>query len=93
MTTFQQTEINTIEYAGVNGTGTIVTAESEMLEIADNDLEDVNGGAMRASNSNFDRRRVAMSGSSFAGPEGAGSSFNFKSEDVSSSNSDFMSDD
>jgi hypothetical protein len=63
MATFQQTEINAIEYAGVT------------------------------SNANFDRRRVAMSGSSFAGPEGAGSSFSMKAEEISSSSSDFMSDD
>jgi hypothetical protein len=93
MATLQQTEVNAIEYVGANGAGTIVTAESEMLEISDDELEAVNGGAMRVSNANFDRHRVAMSGSSFAGPEGAGSSFSMKEEDVHSSSSDFMSDD
>ncbi len=95
MTTFKQTDVNAIEYVGANGAGTIVsmTAESEMLEISDDELEAVNGGAMRVSNANFDRHRLSMSGSSFAGPEGAGSSFSMKEEDVHSSSSDFMSDD
>jgi hypothetical protein len=59
MATLQQTEVNAIEYVGANGAGTIVTAESEMLEISDDELEAVNGGAMRVSNANFDRHRVA----------------------------------
>jgi bacteriocin-like protein len=95
MATFKQTEINAIEYVGANGAGTIVgmTAESEMLEISDDELEAISGGAMHASTANFDRHRVAMSGQNFAGPDGAGSSFSMKEEDVHSSSSDFMSDD
>jgi hypothetical protein len=95
MATFKQTELNTLEAIGENGAGTIVTvnSESEIMEMSDDEMDEVNGGAMRSSNANFDRKRTAMSGSSFAGPEGAGSSFNFKQEEVHSSNQDFMSDD
>jgi hypothetical protein len=95
MATVKQTEFSAIEYATAEGTGAIVTENSDMaiVEISDEDLDIVNGGATRASNADFSRHRTAMSGKTFAGPDGAGSSFDMKTEDVSSSSSDFMTDD
>jgi hypothetical protein len=94
MTTFKQTapqtEANTIEFAGPDGASTIVT-EMAMTELSESDLDGVSGGAARSSDANFDRQRVAMSGKNFAGPDGAGSSFDLKTEDTNSGSSDFLS--
>jgi hypothetical protein len=90
MTTSKQTEVNTIEFAGPDGAGTIVT-ETAITELSESDLDGVSGGASRSSDANFDRHRVAMSGKNFAGPDGAGSSFDLKTEDTSSGSSDFLS--
>jgi hypothetical protein len=86
----KQTEVKAIEFAGPDGAGTIVT-EVAMTELSEADLDGVSGGASRSSDANFDRHRVAMSGKNFAGPDGAGSSFDLKTEDTSSGSTDFLS--
>jgi hypothetical protein len=91
MTTIKQTELNAIEFAGPNGAGTIATETSAMTELSESDLDGVSGGASHGSSADFDRHRVAMSGKNFAGPDGAGSSFDLKTEDTSSGSTDFMS--
>jgi hypothetical protein len=95
MATVKQTEFSAIEYATADGTGAIVTESSDMaiVELSEEDLDLANGGATRASNTDYSRHRTAMSGKTFAGPDGAGSSFDMKTEDISSSSSDFMTDD
>jgi hypothetical protein len=95
MATVKQTGFSAIEYATADGTGAIVTENSDMaiVEISDEDLDVVNGGATRASNADYSRHRTAMSGKTIAGPDGASSSFDMKTEDISSSSSDFMTDD
>jgi tetratricopeptide (TPR) repeat protein len=49
-------------------------------------------GKRLASNSNFDRFHAEMTAKAWAGPDGAGSTFDMKTEDISSSSSDFMMD-
>ncbi|MBD2329100.1 CTB family bacteriocin [Alkalinema sp. FACHB-956] len=94
MTTIQQTEISTIEYVGANGAGfsIVESSDSGIVELEDDELDTAGGGAMRFSNANFNRSRTAMSGTTFAGPDGAGSTFDLKTEDISSSSTDFMMD-
>jgi hypothetical protein len=95
MATVKQTGFSAIEYATADGTGAIVTENSDMaiVELFDEDLDAVNGGATRASNADYSKHKTAMSGKTFAGPDGSGSSFDMKTEDISSSSSDFMTDD
>jgi hypothetical protein len=91
MTVIKQTEFNSIEFTGVNGTGTIVT-ETAITELSEGDLDAVSGGASHGSDAGFSRHRTSMTGENFAGPDGAGSSFGLKREDVDSSSQDFMAD-
>jgi hypothetical protein len=92
MTTSKQTEVNAIDFAGPNGAGTIITETSAMTELSESDLDAVSGGASHGSDAGFSRHRTAMTGENFAGPDGAGSSFGLKREDVDSSSQDFMAD-
>jgi hypothetical protein len=94
MTVIKQTEFNSIEFTGVNGTGTIVTetTETSITELSEGDLDAVSGGASHGSDAGFSRHRTSMTGENFAGPDGAGSSFGLKREDVDSSSQDFMAD-
>jgi hypothetical protein len=57
----------------------------QLAEMNTEELDATAGGAHQSSGSNFDRIRTEMSGSSFAGPNGAGSEFSFKQEQVHSS--------
>jgi hypothetical protein len=73
---YQQTEtIATIAVAEAGG----------LVELTDDDLDMVAGGAHQSSGSTFDRHRISMKGSSFAGPNGAGSTFSMQEEDIHSS--------
>lgn len=65
---------------------TIAVSEAgSLVELTDDDLDVVAGGAHQASGSTFDRHRISMKGSSFAGPNGAGSTFSMQEEDIHSS--------
>lgn len=65
---------------------TIEIAEAaSLVELSDDDLDIVAGGAHQASGSTYDRHRLSMRGSSFAGPNGAGSTFSMQEEDIHSS--------
>jgi hypothetical protein len=94
MAVIKQTEFNSIEFAGADGTGTIITetTETAMIELSEGDLDTISGGASHGSDAGFSRRRTSMTGENFAGPDGAGSSFGLKREDVDSSSQDFMAD-
>lgn len=62
-----------------------ITEAGSLVELTDDDLDVVAGGAHQASGSTFDRHRISMKGSSFAGPNGAGSTFSMQEEDIHSS--------
>jgi hypothetical protein len=77
---------NTIDQTGAMATDIeIITESSELTALSIDDLDNVSGGAHQASGSNFDRHRTKMKGSTFAGPDGGGSSFSLETEDISSS--------
>ncbi len=80
----QELEIQQSELAGTLVLG---SDESEMMELGDSEL-DVSGGGGHQANSHFDRRKAQTKTTSFAGPEGAGSTFSHQEESVSSGNSD-----
>jgi tetratricopeptide (TPR) repeat protein len=71
-----------------------IEISNDIIELSDHELENIGSERMHrhASNANFERHRVSMSGVSFTGPEGAGSSFSLKEEDISASSLEFMSD-
>jgi hypothetical protein len=72
---------------------TIAVAEGgSLVELTDDDLDVVAGGAHQASGSTFDRHRLSMKGSSFAGPNGAGSTFSMQEEDIHSSSFEMQDD-
>jgi hypothetical protein len=76
-----------VEHSEITGTIVIGSEGSEMTELGDSEL-DVSGGGGHQSNSHFDRHKSKTNTTSFAGPEGAGSTFSHQEESVSSGNSD-----
>ena len=69
-----------------------ITESAGLVELSDDDLDVVAGGAHQASGSTYDRHRLSMKGSSFAGPDGAGSTFSMQEEDVHSSSFEMQDD-
>lgn len=89
MDTIQQTEVNEISFASADGSMIAIAVESGLQELNMGELDGVSGCGGHQSNSHFDRHRSETKGSSFAGPEGAGSTFSHKEETISAGNSDF----
>jgi hypothetical protein len=90
MATITQLEIHKSEFVGPESAGPIV-AESEhceIIELEDYDL-DVHGGGGRQATSHFNRHRSQTKATTFAGPNGAGSTFSHQEESISSGSSDF----
>ncbi len=89
METIAQVEMQQIEVEQSELAGTLVLGSeaSEMTELGDSEL-DVSGGGGHQANSHFDRHKAQTKTTSFAGPEGAGSTFSHQEESVSSGNSD-----
>jgi hypothetical protein len=84
MTTINET-LTTLE-------STALTGESVAIELSEEQLDTVAGGAHQASGSNYNKHKLAMSGKTFAGPEGSGSSFEMKEEDIQSSSFEMQDD-
>ncbi len=68
-----------------NESYSLVAETSQLVEMSEDELDIVAGGAHQASGNTYDRSRTAMKGSSFAGPDGSGSSFSLTTEDIHSS--------
>ena len=63
----------------------LVEVESALVEINDDDLDSVAGGAHQASGSHFHQSQTEMKGFSHAGPDGADSGFSVKTKETESS--------
>ncbi len=85
-----QREVNEISFVGpeLESAISISTESFGIAELEDSELE-ISGGGGHQANSHFNRHRSQTKATSFAGPEGAGSTFNHQEETVSSGNSDF----
>ncbi len=90
MAVVTQVEINEINFVGPELESSIcISSESfGITELGDSEL-DISGGGGHQANSHFNRHRSQTKATSFAGPEGAGSTFSHQEETVSSGNSDF----
>lgn len=71
---------------------TALGGESVAIELSETELDSVAGGAHQASGATYNKHQLAMSGKTFAGPEGAGSSFDIKEQDVHSSSFEMQDD-
>lgn len=76
-----------MEHSVIAGAIVLESEASEMTELGDGELE-VSGGGGHQANSHFDRHKSQTKTTSFAGPEGAGSTFSHQEESISSGNSD-----
>lgn len=82
-----------MSYLQTETIATITVAEaSGLVELSDDDLDMVAGGAHQASGSTYDKHKLSMKGSSFAGPNGAGSTFSMQEEDIHSSSFEMQDD-
>ncbi len=90
MAVVTQVEINEINFVGpeLESSICISTESFGITELGDSEL-DISGGGGHQANSHFNRHRSQTKATSFAGPEGAGSTFSHQEETVSSGNSDF----
>lgn len=90
MATVTQLEVNEINFVGPeHESGICISSESfGITELGDSEL-DISGGGGRQASSHYNRHRSQTKATSFAGPEGAGSTFSHQEETISSGNSDF----
>ena len=64
---------------------TEATSDAGVLELSETDLISVAGGAHQASGSTYGKHKEAMSGKTFAGASGSGSTFSLQEEDINTS--------
>jgi hypothetical protein len=73
--------------AGSESLDMSVSESAEMNELDDSEL-DVSGGGGRLATAHFDRHRSQTKATTFAGPDGAGSTFSQQEESISTGTSD-----
>ena len=84
------TEFNTASVTDENGAIDVFRSDSSLIIDLDSaELDNVNGCGGHQAVNHCNRRRAETKSSTFAGPEGAGSTFSHKEEEISAGASDF----